>query len=117
MTFESVTDSVTSNSVTPWTGAHQAPPSIEFFRQEYWSGLSFPTQGAISDLGIKPGSPCIAGKFFTVLRHQGSPSKDILVVPNKVKTFDPPYLCQPVNNLSKFEMLIEISMLIINMCK
>ena len=37
--------SVMSNSVTPWTAVHQAPLCMEFFRQEYWSGLPFPTQG------------------------------------------------------------------------
>ena len=37
--------------------AHQAPPSMEFSRQEYWSGLPFPSPGDLPDLGIKPGSP------------------------------------------------------------
>ena len=44
---------------TPWTVAHQAPPSMEFFRQEYWSRLPFPSPGDLSDLGIKPGSPAL----------------------------------------------------------
>ena len=35
--------SVVSNSVTPWTVAHQAPLSMGFLRQEYWSGLLFPS--------------------------------------------------------------------------
>ena len=43
--------------VTPWTVAHQAPPSMEFSRQEYWSGLPFPSPGDLPDPGIKPGSP------------------------------------------------------------
>ena len=43
---------------TPWTVAHQAPPSMEFSRQqEYWSGLLFPSPGDLPDPGIKPGSP------------------------------------------------------------
>ena len=42
--------------VTPWTVAHQAPLSMEFSRQEYWSGLQFPTQGDLPDPGIKPTS-------------------------------------------------------------
>ena len=46
--------SVVSDSVTPWTAAHQAPPSIEFSRQEYWSGLPFPTPGDLSDPGLEP---------------------------------------------------------------
>ena len=46
---------------TPWTVAHQAPPSMEFSRQEYWSGLPFPSPGDLSDPGIKPGSPALQG--------------------------------------------------------
>ena len=42
---------------TPWTVAHQAPPSMEFSRQQYWSGLPFPSPGDLSNPGIKPGSP------------------------------------------------------------
>ena len=45
--------------VTPWTVAHQAPPSMEFSRQEYWSGLPFPSPGDLPDPGIKPGSPAL----------------------------------------------------------
>ena len=39
---------------TPWTVAHQAPPSMGFSRQEYWSGLPFPSPGDIPDPGIEP---------------------------------------------------------------
>ena len=42
--------------VTPWTVAHQAPPSMEFSRQGYWSGLLFPSPGDLSDPGIELGS-------------------------------------------------------------
>ena len=45
--------------VTPWTVAYQAPPSMEFSRQEYWSGLPFPSPGDLPDPGIKPGSPAL----------------------------------------------------------
>ena len=45
--------------VTPWTVAHQAPPSMEFSRQEYWHGLPFPSLGDIPDLGIESGSPAL----------------------------------------------------------
>ena len=54
--------------VTPWTVAHQAPLSMEFFRQEYWSGFPFPTPGDRPNPGIKPTtlvSPALAGRFFT----------------------------------------------------
>ena len=42
---------------TLWTAAHQAAPSMEFSRQECWSGLVFPTRGDLSDPGIEPASP------------------------------------------------------------
>ena len=44
---------------TPWTVAHQAPPSMEFSRQEYWSGFPFPSPGDLPDPGIKPRSPAL----------------------------------------------------------
>ena len=53
---------------TPWTVTHQAPLSVEFPRQEYWSGLPVPTPGDFPDPEIKPASPtspALAGKFFT----------------------------------------------------
>ena len=43
--------------VTPWTVAQQAPLSMELSRQEYWSGLPFPSPGDLLDPGIEPGSP------------------------------------------------------------
>ena len=55
-----------SNSfVTPWTVAYQAPLSMGFSRQEYWSGLPFPPPEDIPNPGIKPVSPALAGRFFT----------------------------------------------------
>ena len=45
--------------VTPWTAADQAPPSIGFSRQEYWSGLPLPSPGDLPDPGIEPGSPAL----------------------------------------------------------
>ena len=44
---------------TPWTIAFQAPLSMEFSRQEYWSGLPFRSQGDLPDPGIEPGSPAL----------------------------------------------------------
>ena len=44
---------------TPWTVAYQALPSMGFSRQEYWSGLPFPSPGDLSNPGIKPGSPAL----------------------------------------------------------
>ena len=48
----------------PWTVAHQAPLSIEFSRQEYWSGLPFPSPGDMPKPGINPVPPPLAGGFF-----------------------------------------------------
>ena len=45
--------------VTPWTAAYQATPSMEFSRQEYWSGLPFPSPGDLPDPGIKLRSPAL----------------------------------------------------------
>ena len=45
--------------VTLWIVAHQAPPSMGFSRQEYWSGLPFPSPGDLANPGIKPGSPAL----------------------------------------------------------
>ena len=45
--------------VTPWTVTHQAPPSVEFSRQDYWSGLPFPSPGELPDPGIEPRSPAL----------------------------------------------------------
>ena len=54
--------------VTPWTVPCQAPLSMGFSRQEYWSGLPFPPPGDLPDAGIKPKSPAapaMVGIFFT----------------------------------------------------
>ena len=45
--------------VTLWTVAHQAPPSMGFFRQEYWSGMPFPSPEDLPDPGIEPRSPAL----------------------------------------------------------
>ena len=52
--------------VTPWTVAHQVPLSVEFCRQEYWSGLPFSTPGNLPHPGIEPVSPALAGGLFTI---------------------------------------------------
>ena len=44
---------------TPWTVAYQAPLSMGFSRQEYWSGLPFPSPGDLPSPGIEPGSPTL----------------------------------------------------------
>ena len=50
--------------VTPWTVAHQALLSMGFSRQEYWSGLPFPSPGDLPDPGIKPGSPALPADYL-----------------------------------------------------
>ena len=49
----------------PWTVAHQAPLSMGFPRQEYWSGLPWPPPGDLPDPGIELLSPALAGRLFT----------------------------------------------------
>ena len=51
--------------VTPWTVAHQAPPSMGFSRQEYWSGLPLPSPGDLPDPGTEPGSPTLQADALT----------------------------------------------------
>ena len=51
-----------------WTVAHQSPLSMEFYKQEYWNKLPFPSPGDLPDTGIKPKSlmsSVLAGGFFT----------------------------------------------------
>ena len=57
--------SVMSGSANPWTVVHQAPPSMGFSRQEYWSGLPFPSPGDLPDPEIEPVSR-IAGRHFNL---------------------------------------------------
>ena len=61
---------------TPWTVASQAPLSVGFFRQEYWSGLPFPSPGGLPNPGIEITSPAFSSGFFTT--HP--PGKPILCV-------------------------------------
>ena len=50
---------------TPWTRAHQAPLSMGFPRQEYWSRLPFLSPGDLPNQGIKPVSPALPSRFLT----------------------------------------------------
>ena len=47
------------------TEAHQAPLSLGFPKQEYWTELPFPSRGDLSDAGIEPAFPAFTGGFFT----------------------------------------------------
>ena len=65
-----------SDYVTLWTIAHQAPLFIGFSRQEYWSGLSFPSPGDLPYPGIEPRSLTLqADSLLTKL--QGKPPKQL----------------------------------------
>ena len=59
-------------SAIAWTVAHQVPLSTGFPRQEYWSGLPFPSPGHLLNPGIEPASPALAGRFFTT-KSPGKP--------------------------------------------
>ena len=56
----------------PWTSACQAPPFMEFSRQEYWSGLPFPSPGIFPTWGLNPVLPHCRQTLYP-LSHQGSP--------------------------------------------
>ena len=74
---------MSSSFVTPWTVAHQAPLSMDFFRQEYWSELSLPTPEEFPRPGIELisfDSPTLTGGFFTT-ETPGKPLRT--VVPNR----------------------------------
>jgi len=63
--------------VTPWTAASQAPPSMGFSRQEYWSGLPFPSPGDLPDSGIEPRSPALQADILPS-KPQGKPWETLL---------------------------------------
>ena len=68
--------------VTPWTVGHQAPASMGFSRQEYWSGLPFPSPGDLPDSGIEPGSPALQADILTY-EPPGKP-KDVVHMYNGI---------------------------------
>ena len=57
---------VVSDSATPWTVAYQKPQSMGFSRQDYWSGLPFPSPGYLPGPGIEPRASCIVGRRFSI---------------------------------------------------
>ena len=63
---ESCIHGISQAGILEWV-AHQAPLSMEFPRQEYWSGLPSPSPEDFPDPGIKPASLALAGKFFTTM--------------------------------------------------
>ena len=68
---------------TPWTVAHQASLSMEFSRQEYWSGLTCPSPGDLPNPGIKPESltsPQLAGGFFIARTTWKAHIRSLLII-------------------------------------
>ena len=64
---------------TPWTVAHRAPPSMGFSRQEYCSGLPFPSPGDLPDPGIEPRSPALEADTLTSEPPGKPPLEAVLV--------------------------------------
>ena len=83
---------MSSPFVTPYTVVCQSPLSMGFPRQEDWSGLPCPSPGVVLDPGIEPGSPSLAGGFFTTeppgqLAHRIGPNLTPLTVPESQPVF------------------------------
>ena len=70
--MKSICCKVMSDFVTSWTAAHQALQSMAFPRQEYWSGLPFPSPGDLPDPGVEPKSPTLQADSLPT-ETQGSP--------------------------------------------
>ena len=77
---------------TPWTAARQAPLSMEFYRQEYWSGLSFPSPGHLPDPGIEPESSALQADY-SPSESPGKPPKWQSL--NHVQLFVTPWTAAP----------------------
>ena len=69
---------------TPWTVAYQAPPSMGFSRQEYWSGLPFPSPGDLPNPGIEPGPPAFQADTLTS-EPPGKPKEHVVHTKTCVK--------------------------------
>ena len=66
---------------TPWAVACQAPTSMEFSRQEFWSRLPFPPPGDLPNPGMEPTSPVLAGGFFTTAAAVAAAAKSLQSCP------------------------------------
>ena len=84
---------------TPWTVAHQAPLSMGFSRQEYWSGLPFPSPGDLSDPGIESTSHYVSCTGRRVL-YSWATWDTQASSPLVKKTVLNPALCSPLERLS-----------------
>ena len=80
--------------VTSWTVAHQIPLSLEFSRQEYWSGLLFLSPGDLPEPGIEPGSPALqADSLLSEPPRKPCICPNVLVIVYRCGTNAPVYLC------------------------
>jgi len=80
-----------SDFFDPWSVACQAPISMEFSRQEYWSELPFPSPGDLPDPGIKP-VLLYCRQILYHLSHQGSPKWSVIY-----KNFELPSCTSKIN--------------------
>ena len=99
--------------VAPWTVARQAPLSIGFSRQEYCSGLLFPSAGDLLHPGIKPtspGAPALAGGFFTTSATWEAHSELVLGYRKSPKTSFTPYWCPPTPHMSGSSSISALSL-------
>ena len=82
------TESEVAHFATPWTITYQAPLSRGFSRQDYWSGLPFPSPGDLPDLAIKPGSPTLQADALPS-EPPGKPWFQLNQFPNQVNKLYP----------------------------
>ena len=93
--------------VSPWATACQAPLSREFSRQEYWSGLPFPSPGDLPNPGIKPMSPAssaLAGRFFTT-EVPGNPKATWVPWKSKETIFPCPEHSKIVTEYASYQLI------------
>ena len=86
-----VTKSASDSYATPWAAVRQAPLSMGFPRQEYWSGLPFPTPGDLPDPGIEPTSSCISCIGRRILYHRATREAQTLRSQFKISKTNPDY--------------------------
>ena len=93
---------------TPWTVAYQASPSMGFSRQEYWSGLPFPSPGDFPDPGIKPGSLALEADALTSEppgKPKYSKSHTVLIIESWDGQWIPRHRTKVTNNVKKNKLL------------
>ena len=95
-----------SNSMTPWTVARQAPLSMEFSRQEFWSGLPFPSTRDLPNPGTEPRSPALQAdslpselpgkhRYQTRVFHVSCISRWVFITSTPWETHSNPAYCLP----------------------